>query len=69
MDELVDDTKTMEPEPTGGTQHWQLGPNASFDAYLLVEPGYRLVIEHLGGDAWYLRAVTTRGDGARVIGG
>ena len=62
MDELMDDTKTMEPEPTGETQHWQLGENSSIDAYLLVEPGYRLVIEHLGGDAWYFKTVRTGTD-------
>jgi hypothetical protein len=56
MDELVDDTKVMDSEPTE-TQHWQLGENSSIDAYLLVEPGYRLVIEHLGGEAWHFRAV------------
>lgn len=61
MNELIDDTKRMEPEPTE-TQHWQLGENSSIDAYLLVESSYRLVIEHLGGEAWYLKVVPAATD-------
>lgn len=56
MDELVNDMNAPKPEP-GETQHWQLSEDTSLDAYLLVEPGYRLVIEHLGGEAWYLKMV------------
>ena len=59
MDEekLTDETKTP-----CGTQHWELGGLDLCDAYLIVVPGYRLRITHLGGGSYYFDTVPATDD-------
>ena len=51
--------KGSELAPEGlptGAQHWELGGGLQ-EAYLIVAPGERLVLTHLGGGSYYFTVV------------